>query len=269
MLKTCLICNSEFKAHRSSQKTCSKKCMGVMRSGSNNSNFGKHWTDEQRLAQSNLKKTQFAENPEYVKEVGKSNRGVKFSPERIKSMHGHRSSDSYSHYHSVETKEKIGQKSKEKWTREFKETHRKLMEEAGHWISLSDKDPYALYYKEANWINSMVEFLTVEEKEKLFEFGIFGKKNTKGWVRDHIVSRMVGYEFGLPPYLLRHPANLQFISHANNIKKGFCDRRLTKLEKEYTIKELLNRIEEFNLEWNEHSKCIEFIRNKNENMDNQ
>jgi hypothetical protein len=53
------------------------------------------------------------------------------------------------------------------------------------------------------------------------------------------------------------------------MKKGFCDRRLTKLEKEYTIKELLNRIEEFNLEWNEHSKCIEFIRNKNENMDNQ
>ena len=269
MLKTCIICNSEFKAHRSTQKTCSKKCMGIMRSGSNNSNFGKQWTEEQRLAQSILKKKQFAENPGYAKEVGKSNRGVKFSSDRIESMHGHRTSDSYRHYHSAETKEKIGKKSKEKWTTEYKAAHRKSMEEIGHWVPLVDKDPYSVYYKEANWIDSMVDFLTTEEKEKLFEFGIFGRKNTKGWVRDHRVSRMVGYEFGLPPYILRHPANLQFISHADNIKKGFSDRRLTKPEKEHIIEQLLKRIEEFNLDWNEHSKCIEYIRNKNENMDNQ
>lgn len=240
-----------------------------MRSGPNNANFGKRWTDEQKSAQSFLKRTQFAENPEYAEEVGKSNRGVKFSAERIESMHGHRTSDSYRRVHSSVTRGIIGKKSKEKWTTEYKAAHRQSMEESGLWVPLSEKDPYAIYYKDANWIESMVHFLNREEKEKLSEYGIFGKQNTKGCVRDHIVSRMIGYEFKLPPCILRHPANLQFISHAENIKKGFDDRKLTQLEKEYIITQLLRKIEEFKLEWIEHSDCLEFIRSKNENLDNQ
>ena len=83
----------------------------------------------------------------------------------------------------------------------------------------------------------------------------------------HIVPRKIGFEFNLPPYILRHPANLQFISHAENIQKGFLDRRLTTEEKECIIESLLNRILTFEKSWREQDICIEYIKDKNENMD--
>lgn len=269
MIKQCIICAEEFKPHRSSQKTCSKKCMGVMRSGENNSNYGKQWTAEQKLAASILKKEQFDNNPEYRYKVGASNRGVKFSEDRIKAIHKNRTPESYKHYPSAEVRKIIGQKSKEKWTIEYKEKHRKNMEELGRWIPLADKSPYDVYYKEANWQGSMIEYFDSTAKEKLVEFGIFGKKNSKGWVRDHIVSRMLGYEFKLPIHILRHPANLQFISHSENISKGFADRRLTLSEKECIINALLERIKNYQANWIEQEVCLTFIKNKNENLDNQ
>ena len=240
-----------------------------MRSGENNANFGKKWTEEQRLSASVLKKAQYAENPEYAYSVGKSNRGAKFSEDRIAAMHGHRTADSYKHYPTDEVKNIIGQKSKEKWTAEYKEKYRKTMEDAGYWVPLDKKDPYDIYYKQSNWIDSMIDHFDIRAKQHLNECGIFGKRNTKGWVRDHIVSRMIGFEFGIPAFIIRHPANMQFISHSDNIKKGFSERQLTHLDKELIITQLLKRIQEYKLDWKEQSMCIEYIRNKNENLDNQ
>lgn len=240
-----------------------------MRSGENNSNFGKRWTEEQRIAASILKKSQYATNPEYAYNVGKSNRGVKFSEDRIASMHRNRNLESYKHYPSEEVKKIIGQKSKEKWTADYKEKYRKTMEVAGYWVPKDKKDPYDIYYKEANWIDSMIDHFDTYAKQNLVEHGIFGKQNPKGWVRDHIVSRMIGFEFDIPAFIIRHPANMQFISHADNIKKGFSDRQLTKLDKENIIAQLITRIQAYKLDWKEQSKCLDYIRNKNENLDNQ
>jgi hypothetical protein len=231
--------------------------------GENNPRYGVEWTEEQKLSASILKQKQYDEIDGYRHQVGSSNRGVKFSEERIEAMHGHRSSDSYSHPHTEDTKKLIGKKSAAKWTDEFKKSFRKIMEDNGHWIRLEDKEPYDLYYKDANWIGSMMEFLNEEELLALSKFGLFHQiSNSKGWVRDHIVPRMVGYEFSLPVQLLRHPANLKFVSHGDNIKKGFVDRKLTETEKRDTIQHLFERIINFDQEWQEHEWCLEFIRSK-------
>ena len=259
----CVICDKNFTASRATTKTCSRICMGKNNAGVNNSNFGNKWTPEQKLAASIIKKKQFEESPEYRYKAGASNRGVKFTEDRIKAMHENRDRSSYSRSHSDETKKIIGQKSKEKFTTRFKEKFRQTMEERGQWVKLSDKNPYDIYYKESNWIGSMVEFFDNDSARILKEFGIFSRKNPKGWVRDHIVPRMTGYEFLLPPQLLRHPANLQFISHSENITKGFADRKLTQNEKAATIEELKKRILEYAPhKWKEHEWCVEYIRNK-------
>jgi hypothetical protein len=210
----CVICNIEYVASRKTTKTCSIICIGKNRSGVNNPNFGKKWTDEQRQAASILKKEQFKNDPDYAYRCGKTNRGVKFSQERIQAMHGNRDRASYVHPHPDATKKIIGEKSKAKFTPELRKKHRRVMEALGLWLKLEDKDPYDIYYEEANWIGSMIEFFDDESKHLLTEHGLFSHKNPKGWVRDHIVSRMMGYEFSLPPQLLRHPANLNFIFRA-------------------------------------------------------
>lgn len=257
----CVICKTPFLGSRPNVKTCSKECMGKNQSGANNPNFGNKWSDEQRQAGSILKKEQFKNNPDYAFQCGKSNRGVKFDEDRIKAMHGHRDKSSYKHPHSTETKKIIGSKSKEKFTPEFKEKFRRTMEENGQWIKLDDKDPYAIYYKEANWIESMIDFFDDDSKKILNEVGMFSRNNSKGWVRDHIVPRMVGYEFSLPPQLMRHPCNLQFISHGENVAKGFSDRKLTNIQKSDIIEQLKKRILEHTSSWKEHDWCVEYIRN--------
>jgi hypothetical protein len=257
----CVICNIQFTASRKTTKTCSRSCYSKNQSGSNNPNFDNKWTDEQRQTVSISKKEQFKNDPDYAYKCGKSNRGIKFGQERIQAMHGNRDRSSYIHLHSDKTKELIGVKSKEKFTPEYKQKFRQTMEANGQWLKLEDKDPYDIYYKEANWISSMIEFFDDESKQLLNEHGLFSRKNSKGWVRDHIVPRMVGYEFSLPPQILRHPANLKFISHGDNVAKGFADRKLTENEKAVTIEILKKRILEFTAEWQEHEWCLEYIRN--------
>lgn len=70
------------------------------------------------------------------------------------------------------------------------------------------------------------------------------------------------HQFNLPPQLLRHPANMKFVSHGDNVKKGFLDRKLTEDEKCDTIRHLFERITNFDNEWSEHQWCLEFIRSK-------
>jgi hypothetical protein len=244
--------------------------MGKNQTGKNNPNFGNKWTDEQRSQQSSVIHSLYENNPEYRYKSGSANRGVKFSKERINAMHGHRTSESYSHPHTEETKKLIGKLSANKWTDEFKKSYRKTMEENGHWVRLEDKEPYEIYYKESNWIGSMIEFFDEQEKDQLNKFGLFNQyNNTRGWVRDHIVSRMVGFEFRIPPQILRHPANMKFVSHGDNVSKGFVDRRLTENEKYETILALFERILSFEKEWKEHHLCLNYIRNNNEDLDHE
>ena len=256
----CIVCSNEFKTYRPTQKTCSRACMGKSVSGENNPNYNNSWTSEKRKKQSEKKKQDYKDNPLLAQECGKANRGKKFDQARIERMHRHRNSESYSHPHSDLTKEIIGRKSFAKWTDSFKLSFRKIMEDNGHWVRLEDKEPYDLYYTESNWKESMINHLNEDDITVINEHGLFSNKNTKGWVRDHIVSRMIGYEFNIPEYIMRHPANLQLISHAENVSKGFSDRKLTESQKRVIIEQLFKRILSYTKPWDEQERCIKYIK---------
>jgi hypothetical protein len=229
--------------------------------GENNPNFGNSWSEEKKKEFSNKKTQQYKENPQLAYECGKSNRGKKFTEERVHAMHGHRDSDSYRHYPDEETKKLIGKKSSEKFTPEFKERYRKTMEERGYWTPLDQVDPYNSYFNESNWKTNMVEYFSDSEKTLLQEHGIFSsKQNPKGYVRDHICPRHIGFELQIPAFILRHPANLQFISHAENISKGSKDRRLTPEQKCVLISELFEKIVSFKESWEEQDMCLTYIQ---------
>ena len=283
----CKQCNITFKKRiggikESKRHYCSKECRisdkdsyksewtperreqwSKMNRGENNGNYGKKWSAEQRTTFSETKRLQFQENPELAYECGKSNRGIKFDAERIAAMHRNRDSNSYSHPHNIESRKLIGAKSKEKWTDDYKAKHRKKMEDTGHWIPLKDVSPYKLYFKNANWVENMIEYFNPTEIEHFKLYGLFSSKhNPKGYVRDHIVPRKMGYEFGIPEYIMRHPENLQFISHRDNIIKGFSDRKLTGPDKVAIIDALLLKIINYDKLWKEQDQCLTFINER-------
>jgi hypothetical protein len=149
---------------------------------------------------------------------------------------------------------------RKKFTEKYKVKQRQTMESLGYWVPLDIKDPYKIYYQEANWKESMINFFDVEALDNLKLYGIFHYNNSKGWVRDHILPRKIGYEYNIPAQLMRHPANLQFISHADNISKGFADKKLLMEEKDNAVDLLYNNILNFDGIWEEHEFCLQFIQ---------
>jgi hypothetical protein len=232
-----------------------------MMKGEGNPNFRNCWSEEKKEEFSKQKTQQYKDNPQLAYECGKSNRGKKFTEERIHALHGHRSSDSYRRYPDDETKKLIGKKSSEKFTPDFKERYRKTMEDRGYWTPLDQVDPYDIYFRESGWITRMVEYFTQAELNLLKEHGFFSTKiNTKGYVRDHICPRHIGFELQIPAFILRHPANMQFISNSDNISKGNRDRRLTTEQKYALIDELIEKIINFKESWQEQDICLTYIK---------
>lgn len=230
-------------------------------SGGKNPNYNNRWSDEQRLKASNMMKQSYIDDPDKAYKSGASNRGKKFSKERIEKMHSNRSRDSYCGRHpSEETRKLIGEKSKEKWTPEYKEQHRKKLEDLGYWVPLSEMSEFKKYNKLSNWTCDMVEFFTEDELSNHKLFGTFNSKNSKGYVRDHIVSRYIGFSNNIPYKIIRHPCNMRYIKHSENVTKGFDDKKLLDFEIVYMIKCLINRIKNFELVWVEHDECLDIIK---------
>ena len=254
--------NIKKKEYKFSEKR--KKKYYEMFVGEKNPNFGNSWSDEQKKVASEKRIEMFENDPDYRYACGKTNRGKKLKKETIEKMHNPERVYS-SVNHTEETKRIIGEKSKEKWTEEYKKEHRKRLEDLGFWIKKEDKSEFDLYYKESNWLESMLNFLDESETENLKKFGIFNSDNTKGYVRDHIVSRKEGFLFNIPPQIIRHPCNMQFISHFDNISKGFKDRGLTDLEISDKIKNLIQKIYKFDKDWIEQELCLNLIK-ENENL---
>lgn len=61
--------------------------------------------------------------------------------------------------------------------------------------------------------------------------------NLYGVSRDHLVSVKYGYDNGIDPKIISHPANCQLLLHSDNVKKGS--------KNSIELTELLNRIEEW------------------------
>lgn len=235
---------------------CDKICDSQFNTGQNNSNYGNKWTEKQKCFQSQLIKTKVTD--EYRQRAGSANRGKKFSKDRIHRMHGHRTKESYSKTLSEETKQKIGKKSKEKFTLEYNKKIRKQFEELGYWVPLEDLDDKTIYYRLADWIYKMLDLVEDAEQLKLLsEKRIFhNKKNPKGVVRDHAYSRHSGFINKVFPEILRHPCNLQIITHSDNVKK----RRGKYTDADaITLDELFNKIKSYKRYWKEQQLVLSLI----------
>jgi hypothetical protein len=248
----CPVCNKEKLYYPSTipKVACSKECLRVIQSqkmsGEGNPNYGKFWDAEKKKQQSKLVSSKM--QCETVKKAaGSANRGKKFNPDRVKKMHGHRTKDSYSRIHTEETKQKIGLLSSEKWTEEFKQKFKKRMIENGQWISEADKTDYEIYAALSNWVKPMWNLF------ESVEGGVFNAKtNPKGSVRDHILSRMDGFDMHIWPELMRHPVNCQIIRHSRNASK----RR----KSEQSYEELKQKIIEYNKDWFEQDICLQRLK---------
>ena len=244
LIKICPVCSTEYKTYA---KTCGRKCSGIYHSGNNNSNYGKKWTEEQKQKQSEIVKSKV--DDVYRQKAGSANRGVKFSKERIQSMHGHRESSSYSRPHTDDVKKNIGEKSREKFTEEYKQKHRQKCIDLGYCISDDDKNDYEIYIEHSDWIKPMWD---IANKTLLETIGIFNSKtNRTGLVRDHMLSRKFGFDNGIFPEIIRHPANCQIITHSENSSK----REKSCL----TFIELCSKIELYDKVWEEHETVLQLI----------
>lgn len=259
----CIVCGKMIKNLKRDRKTCSNRCKGIMQKetnlGENNPNFGNKWSNDKKLAQSELIKSKV--NDEYRFRAGSANRGKKFSKERIEKMHGHRTPESYGVFgigHTEETKKVIGKYSKEKWTDDFKKKFRETMENNGNWIPIEEKSDLEVYYKECEWLYRMFDI--VENGLNLVEqFGVFhNTKNKNGVVRDHKYGRKSGFENKIFPELLRHPANCEIIRHSENISKG--QRGVGRKDTSITMDQLFHEIINYYGEWPEQEMCIEKIK---------
>ena len=248
LTKQCLVCSKEFKTYKETQKTCSRICMGINNCGANNPNFGNKWSDEQRNKQAELVKSKV--NIEYRLNSGSANRGKKFTAKRIKKMHAHRDSTSYSRPHTEETKKIISKKSKAKFTEEYRVKVRKTLVENGTATPDSEKSDFAIYKSYAEWVHRMWDL--VEDSSLLKTNGIFNSRtNINGCERDHKYSRMSGFTDGVFPEILRHPANCQLLTHSANASK----REKSSITKE----ELFTAIKCYNKNWQEQEIVLNLI----------
>jgi hypothetical protein len=258
----CTYCKLVFTTKEKNRRFCSVACKnsqqstdykgrkGTPRFGPDNPNFGKKWSDERRKAQSELVKSKVDE--EYRRKCSTANKGVKFSPERIARMHNHRTHESYSHPHSDETKQIISQKSSEKFKQPgYMERYRRTKEERGYWIPKHLKSDYEVYFNESNWRQRMFDILYESNADVIREYGIYNAhKNSKGVVRDHMLSRYTGFTEGVFPELLRHVENCNIILHAENVHKRFSN------PDSLTIDELFDRIANTKHIWDEQELCL-------------
>lgn len=104
--------------------------------------------------------------------------------------------------------------------------HENHMRKTGHLATPQDeyyrqvrfKIPYALWKYLPGW-------------DLYLRHGIYDPVNNPNGVdRDHIVSRSYGWKHDIDPYLIRHPANCQFLIHNINCKKYVsCSMTVTQL----------------------------------------
>ena len=112
-------------------------------------------------------------------------------------------------------------------TREGNNTYRKLSE-------IGDCE---IYFKAASFKHGF-KTSVIDEIKLLKDNGVFNKSsNTKGCVRDHLLSRRYGFDNNIPTWIISHPANCEIVLHAENVRRAFTN------DNQITLDELLERIE--------------------------
>lgn len=92
-----------------------------------------------------------------------------------------------------------------------------------------------IYYKKCHFQFDPYSIPGISGYEKLLSLGMYhATMNPTGVCRDHIMSVAYGWRNKVPPELISHPSNCQFLTHSENSKKN---------DKSYiTVDELKNRV---------------------------
>jgi hypothetical protein len=233
------------------------RCKRCKFKGKSNPNFGKRWSHEKRKKQSNNIKSRV--DDVYRLNCSKGMKGKTVSEETIekrkkvlleKVINGWKKPEM-----TEQTKKLIGEKSAEKFTFEYLMKQRKINEDLGYWIPLDKLEDYKLYRELANWktlvLNENIIGIDLLKKGKLKSKDHRGADSL---VRDHMFGRKSGFDSQVFPEILRHPANCQIITHSENIKKAKSNKDCV-----ISLDNLFNRILNWNLEYNEHTICLELI----------
>jgi hypothetical protein len=251
-------CKANFQKNKQlSEETKSK--ISKKTSGKNNGMFGKNHSTQtkEQISKSSIEK--YKSNPDLKFICGNSRLSKE---DRKKAGRIWRSNIDYSKFIgkklSKETKEKIGKKSKEKFTTEYLIKQRKKFEGLGLWISLEEKDDYLFYKDLSNWNDKIFDRISDKNQINLLnEHRVFNVyNNKKGVVRDHMYSRWSGFNEKVFPEILRHPANCEILLHADNLRK----KRGWVTDKDSIILEdLFKRIKTYSKEWKEQDLCLLLI----------
>lgn len=269
---TCTFCGSVFERYASLIKNensvfCNKTCYSKYQKtlvGELNNNYGNKWSQEQKDVTSKRSKDWLDKNKDEWLEINRNRTWTEEGKRAIGEAAKRALSGTTRRPHTEEEKRQIGIKSSEKFTDEFKAKYRKTMEDRGYWIPLAERDPYDVYFKECEWIDRMFDNPLVEGHAITGVIGVFNMKtNTKGAVRDHKFGRKNGFKLKVFPQLLRHPANCQIISHADNVSKAQRNKAVTD-DCIITLDELFSLILGYKGEWVEQQECINLINEYNQ-----
>lgn len=110
---------------------------------------------------------------------------------------------------------------------------RKTNELLGRWTPKILVDDYKLYFSASKFNHgfNITKYTTDKEIKLLNENGVFNNRtNTKGCVRDHLLSRRYGYNNNIPTWIISHPANCEIILHSENVRRSFTDDNLLSLD---------------------------------------
>lgn len=254
-----LFCSSDCKnksGHLYPMSEEQKKRFSEMFKGKGNPNYNNRWSDEARKAQSELYLERYKDE-DYYKNFCEANRNRCWTEEGKASLSKAVSErmKGTSRVHTEETKRLIGQKSKEKWTEDYKKRHKEKMIELGHYRKDEDKSDYEIYFKEADWIEDMFNYVTDETQIMLLKTkGKFSRYNVEGVVRDHMYGRRNGFKNNVPPIIMRHPENCQLITTKENTQKAWRG------DEDISLEDLYEKILYSKLDWCEQEDCIEYIK---------
>jgi hypothetical protein len=110
-----------------------------------------------------------------------------------------------------------------------------------------DMNKFLIYKKDASFKFSLNQYPNEFDFSLIEKYGWYSPSNSKkpninGVSRDHMVSIREGFNLGIDPNLLAHPANCKLMVHNDNISKNKkCS---------LTIIELNDRINEWNIKYN-------------------
>lgn len=253
----CQYCNIEVeerktKFNKRKRFNCSSKaCVKLVKShpGNTNGMYGKTHTEEVKLLQSQRAKDTHT-GISYIERYGieKANELKRIRSTTFKKTweNPNRTLSFLGKSHTDETRSIISKKSSQKFTEEYKER----LYESGLWTRPEEKSDFEIYNELSNWIKPMWD---IAENQNLLEHGIWHPtQNRNGVVRDHIVSRKFGFDNGVFPEILRHPANCSIMLHKNNSSKG--------PKSGLTLYELFDKIKKYQGTWFEHDLVLEKIK---------